>query len=89
MPVEKLEFDMVKKKIEKVQNRRYITSGTVLSLTTFFRVPEESSDTHLVYDLTDYSMNESLWAPKLFMSSEENVLDTSTQSSWFGDVDSA
>ena len=45
MPVDKLEFYMVKKKIEKVKNRRYITIGTVLSLTTFFNVPKGDSDT--------------------------------------------
>ena len=40
MPVVKLEFDTVKKKIEKAQNRRYITSNTVLSLETLFHVPK-------------------------------------------------
>ena len=51
MPVYKLDFDMVKKNIENVQNRRYIASGTVLSLTNFFHVPKGGSDIRLVYDL--------------------------------------
>ena len=51
---------MVKKKIEKVQHRRYITSGTVLSLTSFFSVPKGDSDIHLVYDLTACGLNKAL-----------------------------
>ena len=60
MLVEKLEFDMVKKKIEKVQNRRYIASGTVIILTTFFHIPKGDSEIHLVYCLTACGMNEGL-----------------------------
>ena len=73
MPVENLEFDMVKKNIEKLRNRRYITSGTVLSLTNFFHVPRVDSDIHLVYELTARGMNETLWDPKLWIPYVENV----------------
>ena len=89
MPVDKLEFYMVKKKIEKVKNRRYITIGTVLSLTTFFNVPKGDSDTWLLYDLKDCGLNEALWDPKFWMLSVDNVLDTATHSSWFVDVNYA
>ena len=34
-------------------------------------------------------MNEALWDPKFWMTSVENILDTATHSSWFGDVDTA
>ena len=44
MPVDESECEMVKMKIEKVKHRRYITSGTVLSLTSFFHVPKGDSD---------------------------------------------
>ena len=77
MPVDKLEFDMDKKKTEKVQNRWYITSATVISLTKFFHVPKGDSYTRLVYYLTDCGLNEALWYPKLWMTSVENILDTS------------
>ena len=60
MLMEELECEMVKKKTEKVQHRRYITSGTVLSLTIFFRVPKGDSDIHLVYDLTACGLNKAL-----------------------------
>ena len=72
-----------------MQNRQYITSGTFLSLTTFFCVPKGDGDIQLVYDLTYCGLNEAPWAPKFWMLSVENVLDTATHSSWFGDVDSA
>ena len=61
MPVDKLEFDMDKKKTEKVQNRWYITSVTVISLTNIFHVPKGDSYTRLVYYLTDCGLNEALW----------------------------
>ena len=84
MPMDELEFDMVKKKIEKAKNRQYITSGTVLSLTILFCVPNGGSDIRLVYNLTACSLNESLWAPKFWIPCADNVVDTTTPSSWFG-----
>ena len=69
MPVEQLEFDMVNKNIENFQNRWYITSGIFISLTTFFHVPKGDIEIRLVYDLTDYGLNEALWDTKLWMPS--------------------
>ena len=89
IPVEKLEFYMVKKKIEKVQNMRYISSGTALSLTTFFQVPKGYIHTCLVYDLTSCCMNEALWDTKLWIPYVEEKLDTDTHSTWFVDVDTS
>ena len=67
---------MVKNKKEKVQNRRYITSGTIFSLTTFLYMPKGDSEIRLVYDLTTCGLNEVLWDPKLCIFSVENVLET-------------
>ena len=69
MPVEQLEFDMVNKKIEDLQNRWYITSGIFISLTNFFHVPKGDIEIRLVYDLTDYGLNEALWDTKLWLPS--------------------
>ena len=87
MTVEKLEFDMVKNNIEKLRNRRFMDSGTVLSLMTLFNVPKVDIDTPLVYNLTACGMNEALWDHKLWITFVENALYTATHSSWFGDVD--
>ena len=69
-----------------MQNRRYIASGTFLSLTTLFHVPQENSIIRLVYDLKACGMNEALWDPKLWMTSVDKVLDTENPYSWFGYV---
>ena len=69
MPVDRLDFDMVKKNIENVQNRRYIASGTVLSLTNLFHVPKGGSDIRLVYYLSTCVLNKSLWDLKFCMTS--------------------
>ena len=87
--MEKLEFDMVKEKIEKVKNRQYITSDTVISLPTLFFVSKGYSDTRLVYELPACGLNEALWDNKLWIPFVYKVLDPPTQSSWFGDVDYA
>ena len=88
MPVDELVYEMVNKKTEKLQNSSYITSGTVLSLTSFFHVPKGDSDIRLVYELIACDLNEALWAPKFWMPSAENVLITATHYYWFGVVDS-
>ena len=80
---------MVNNKIEKLWNRRYITIGSVLSLTILFRVPDRDSDIRLVYDLTYCGLNEAPWDTKSCTPSAENVLDTATHSYWSGDVDSS
>ena len=64
---------MVKKKIEKVQNRRYIASGTVLGPTTSFCVPKGCSNIYLVYEITTCGLNEVLWDPKLYILYVEKV----------------
>ena len=57
IPTDSAEFEMIKKKIDKVQSRRYIDGGTVLSLTALFYVPNREDDTRKVYDLTALRMN--------------------------------
>ena len=58
-------FEMIKKKVDKVQSRRYIDGDTVLSLTALFYVPKGEDDIRLVYDLTDLVLNAALWAPTI------------------------
>ena len=69
-----------------MQNRRYIASGTVISLTTFFHITKGDSNIQLVYDLTACGMNEALWDIKLWMPYLERILDTETHYYLFGDV---
>ena len=82
-PTDVAEFDMIKRKVEKVRIRRYISGGTVLSLTAFFYVPNGDDDTRLVHDLTASGLNDALWYPSFWMPSIDNVLYVATHLSWF------
>ena len=69
---------MIKKNVDKVRSRRYISRGTVISLKAFFYVPKGEDDTRLVYDLTASGLNGALWDPTFWMPLVENVLDVAT-----------
>ena len=58
-------FEMIKKKVDKVQSRRYIDGGTLISLTAFFYVPKGEDDIRLVYDLTYSGLNAAFFAPTI------------------------
>ena len=89
IPTDSAEFEMIKKKIDKVQSRRYIDGGTVLSLTALFYVPKGEDDIRLVYDLTALVLNDAFWVPTFWMPSVETFLDVATHFSWFGYIDAA
>ena len=74
-------------KLKTVRDKRYISEGLVKSLTSFFAVPKGDTDIRIVYDLSACGLNEALWAPSFWMPSVDNVLDVSTHSSWFSDID--
>ena len=63
VPTDPAEFEMLKKKVDKVWIRRYIAGGTVLSLTALFYVLKGECDIILVYGLTASGLNDALWAP--------------------------
>ena len=65
---------MINKYSDKLQSRRYIARGTVISLKAFFYVPKGEDDTRLVYDLTASGMNDTLWDPKFWMKSAEPLI---------------
>ena len=69
---------MIKKNVDKVRSRRYISRDTVISLTYFFYVPKGENDIRLVYDLTASGLNDALWAPIFCMPSVDNVLTVAT-----------
>ena len=58
VPIDSAEFEMIKKKIDRVQSWCYIYGDTVLSLTAFFYVPKVEDDIRLVYDLTASGLND-------------------------------
>jgi len=51
-------------KLSKVLDRRYLGSGTVKSLTSFFDVPKGKDDVRMVYDGTINGFNDSIEVPR-------------------------
>ena len=71
---------MIKKKVDKVRSRSYISGGTVLSLTALFYVPKIEDDIIMVYYLTALGLNDELWDPTFCMPLVDNELDVATYS---------
>ena len=61
------EFEMTKKKLDKVWSLSYIDGGTVISLTVLFYVTKGEDDSGLVYDLMAPGLNDALWASTFLM----------------------
>jgi hypothetical protein len=55
--------ERMRKKSEKVRNRRYIGEAFVRSLISFFVVPKGLDDIRMVYDGTVSGLNDSIWVP--------------------------
>ena len=89
VPTDPYEFEMIKKNVDKVRSRRYISRGTVLSLTDLLYVPKGKYDIIMVCDKTVSELNYELWSPTFWMPSVDNVLGVATRLSWFGYIDVA
>ena len=77
-------------KLVKVRDGGYIGKllhGSIRSLTHYFAVPKGDKDIRMVYDMTASGLNKALWAPKFWMPTATNIVDCSTDDTWFGDVD--
>ena len=77
-------------KLVKVRDRGYIGKlllGPIKSLTHYFAVPKGENDIRMVYDMTASGLNNALWAPRFWMPTVTNIIDCSTCTTWFGDVD--
>ena len=87
LPREPEKADQVKRKLSKVINRGYISPEEMVNVTSYFDVPKGDDDIRMVYDFTASKLNDALWAPNFWLPTISNVLDCTTHSSWFGDVD--
>jgi hypothetical protein len=55
---------LVRDKLDKVRERKYIEPGVVWSLTSFFDVPKAGgSDIGLDYNASKCGLNDCVWAP--------------------------
>jgi hypothetical protein len=81
------ERDKLKGKIQKIVDRRYISSGFVRSLTSFFAVPKGIDDIRVVYDATKSGLNDAIWAPNFFLPTMSSVLNNADDTTFYGDID--
>jgi hypothetical protein len=79
--------EAMKKKLEKIRRLKYIQSGRVDSLTSYFAVPKGESDIRMVYDGTKSGLNDSLWAPWFALPTVETHLRFVGTKSHMGDID--
>lgn len=54
----------MRQKLMKVRHRRYIRKGKVLSLTSYFSVPEGEDDVRMVYNGTQSGLNKAMSVPR-------------------------
>jgi hypothetical protein len=80
-------LEAMKKKLEKVRRLRYITPGTMHSLTSFFAVHKGDSNIRMVYDGTKIGLNGSMWAPWFAMPTVESHLHFVGEETFMGDID--
>ena len=48
--------------------------GSIIAPTSLFSVPKVIDDIHMVFDVTVIGVNDSLWDPKLMLSSMGNLI---------------
>jgi hypothetical protein len=83
-PVEK---SLVIKKLKKVQERRYIAEGYVVSLTAFFPVEKGDDDIRMVYDGSVSGLNDTMWVPRFVLPTINNHLEAVEEQTYMADVD--
>lgn len=84
---DKLKFDSLKKKIQKVIDRKYLAQIYVKSVINYFDVPKGENDIRIVYDGTKSKLNDAVWAPNFFLPSIDSVLMWVSADSWHADRD--
>ncbi len=78
-------WESIKMKLSTVRSRKYIFSGPVILLTSYFPVPKGDSNIRIVYDGTKSGLNECLWAPWFPLTTIETHLQAIESSSYMGD----
>jgi hypothetical protein len=74
-------------KLQKAQDRRYISSGKVISLTAFFGVKKGEDDVRPVYDGSVSGLNESIWMPSFVLPTIQSHLRQVEAGTYMCDLD--
>jgi hypothetical protein len=77
---------MIKSMLSKVRSKGCITSGNVLSLTSFFTLPKGEGDVRIVYDTTKSGLNSQLWVPWFMLPTIESHLRCVQLGTFMGDI---
>eukprot|EP00980_Cylindrotheca_fusiformis_P026387 scaffold16048_cov85-Cylindrotheca_fusiformis.AAC.1 len=81
------QHQLIKKKLGKVRNRRYVTEGRVDSLTSFFAVPKGEDDIRMVYDGTKSGLNAAIWVPRFSLPTVNSMLRAVDSQTFMADFD--
>ena len=74
-------------KLMKVQLRRYIGPGFVVSLTAFFEVDKGEDDIRLVYDGSVSGLNDAIWMPRFALPTLNTHLRSVEAGTFLADID--
>jgi len=79
----------VKKKLEKVVNRRYIIEAaiTLKSLIKYFSVQKGDDDIRMVYDATANELNDAVWTPSFWLPTVDSMIRALDSNSFMMDCD--
>jgi hypothetical protein len=77
---------MVQAKLHTVRQRRYVCSGTVKSLTSYFSVPKGDKDIRLVYDASKSGLNSHLWSLSFHLPTVDDLVRMMSSETWMGDL---
>eukprot|EP00957_Ditylum_brightwellii_P152543 11611437-Ditylum_brightwellii.AAC.1 len=83
LPRKGQKHNLLKKKICKVVDRRYIKKGEARSLTGYFDVPKGTDDIRVVYHAKECGLNRALWAPKFGLPTTGTAARAVDSHSWF------
>jgi hypothetical protein len=82
--------EVVRSKIKKVINRRYMISTTeefLKSLIKYFNVPKGEKDVRIVYDATASGLNDAEWAPPFWLPTIDSLVRALDPNAWMTDRD--
>lgn len=77
----------IKKKLDKVRERRYIVAREVRTLTSYFAVPKGTDYIHMVYNASKSWLNFQAWVPSFSLPTTDNLTDLLKHNSWMADLD--
>jgi hypothetical protein len=81
------EHELVKSKLDKFRNSRYVVPGQVDSLTSFFAVPKGEDDIRMVFDGTKSGLNDSIWVPRFPLPTVATLLRAMEPGYYMSDFD--